>query len=198
MAMHPFLGRVVAAALLAGLVGSNLVACGGTGEFTAGADNDPGCPETEMDFGGDTTIPADASCTYANLVTDGSIILEPGAYFLVEGGDVGGNLQAAQGSVFDLHDTVVSGDVQVEGASRIDLIESTIGGNLQVTRATGVVAIFQTDVLGDIQFSDCTGDRITLEQSSSGGNLDCTGNTSTIELEGVTVGGEATGQCSEL
>jgi hypothetical protein len=179
-------------ALLAGAVG-----CGGSGEFTPGADNDPQCPATEMDFAGDTSIPADASCSYANLVTDGNVTLAPGAALVLEGAEVGGNLQGAEGSVIVLRDTIVSGNAQVEAVPSIELVNSTIGGNLQIAKVTGDVSITGTDVLGDVQIKECSGDSIVIEETSVSGNLNCTENSSTIELEDVTVDGEATGQCSE-
>lgn len=180
-------------ALLAGAVG-----CGGSGEFTPGANNDPDCPATEMDFAGDTTIPEDASCSYANLVTDGNITLAPGADLVLEGSEVGGNLQGAEGSAIVLRDTIISGNAQVEAVPSVELVNSTIGGNLQIAKVTGDVSITGTDVLGDVQIKECSGDSIVIEATSVTGNLNCTENTSTIELEAVTVEGEATGQCSEL
>jgi len=191
---------VVASHLVMAVVFGLCAGCGSsadTGEFTPGSDNDPECPETLEDFDGNATIPADADCSYANLVTGGNLVVEQGANLTLEGGEVAGSVQASAWSQVIVIDSAIHGSFQVEGGPSLEIERSTIDGNLQIAGITGPVSISVVDVGGALQISSCSDGTIEMIDTTIAGNLDCTDNSSSFELENVTVSGASTGQCEE-
>lgn len=124
------------------------------------------------------TVPPGKTCRLTDTTVRGSVQAERGAVVLVAGAvQIAGSLQGAGAAHVQMTGTGgrIVGNFQTEGGGSATLTGAQVGGDVFVNGLTGVVAIRNTNVNGNVQFTDnrgggeITGNRIV-------GNLQCTGN----------------------
>lgn len=124
------------------------------------------------------TVPPGKTCRLTDTTVRGSVQAERGAVVLVAGAvQIAGSLQGTGAALVQMTGTGgrIVGNFQTEGGGSATLTGAQVGGDVFVNGLTGVVAIRNTNVNGNVQFTDnrgggaITGNRIV-------GNLQCTGN----------------------
>lgn len=146
-------------------------------------------------------VPSGRSCTLNSINLDGDVKLSPGASVTINGGFIGGNVQAEEQSPANVivKGTRVDGDIQVKYATgTVSVANATVDGNIQIVESRSAIALADNKVGGDIQvFKNPAGTK-TINRNTIDGNLQCKENNPAPTGSGNVVRGSAEDQCAGL
>ena len=143
-------------------------------------------------------VPPGAYCLLAGTTVTGNVIVSSGATLVAGGVHIGGSVQARKAkSISVIVDSRVRGSVRVELSARAVVTESRVGGSIRLTSNRGPVNVGRARVEGDVQLVANVG-RSTVARNDVGGDLQCTANRPRPTGGSNRVEGEKRGQCARL
>ncbi|MBP7694660.1 MAG: hypothetical protein KA764_22245 [Anaerolineales bacterium] len=143
-------------------------------------------------------VPADADCTLAGTLVQGTLKVESGAALTAWGVTVAGNLQAEGArAVRVLAGSVISGSLQIKSGGAAQIDQARINGDLQFEANLQTVSATRSQVGGSVQvFLNLGG--VAISGNQIDGNLQCKDNLPPPSGGGNVVQGNREDQCAAL
>lgn len=143
-------------------------------------------------------VPPGAYCLLAGTTVKGNVIVSRGATLVAGGVDVGGSVQAGRAkSISVIVESRVTGSVRVELSARAVVTESRVGGSIRLASNRGPINVGRARIAGDVRLVANVG-RSTVAGNDVGGDLQCTANEPRPTGGSNRVDGEKRGQCARL
>lgn len=142
----------------------------------------------------------DTTCTGPSPISGphDNVVVPAGAFCILFGAEVGGNVKVLAGGILQVFDSSVAGDIQAEpGHLFVELHAGTVvGGDVQLKGSVVGFLSGYTDAVigGDFQYEE-NGNFLVAIGGRIGGNVTAVKNTGGGEISGNTIGGNL--ECKE-
>jgi hypothetical protein len=143
-------------------------------------------------------VPPGAYCLLAGTTVRGNVVVSRAATLVAGGVRIGGDVHARKAkSVSVIVESRIGGTVQVDASARAVVTESRVAGSIRLRWNRGPVSVARARVEGDVQLVSNVG-RSKVSRNNVAGDLRCTANRPPPTGGANIVQGENRGQCARL